>query len=221
MFDIDKLIIREATLNDVDFIATTIIEAEKSATDKIGPANYFEISEADYRKYLIQMLEEEIDGCEISLSSFAVAEYDGQTVAACGGWLEGDNENKMPSSIIKSNLFAFILPKENLLKSQSKYDIVKDIMIEREMGTYQLEYLYTRPDFRGYQIMNKLNGYHIDLAKQKRANKVQIHISDGNRMSIKTCERSGFHVVKKFTSNHPQVKEFYPDNTMLLLEMNL
>ena len=189
MFDINKLIIREATLDDVDFIATTIIEAEKSGTDKIGPANYFEISEADYRKYLIQMLEEEIDGCEISLSSFAVAEYEGQIVAASGGWIEGDNENKMPSSMLKSNLFAFILPKENLLKGQSKYDIVKDIMIEREMGTYQLEYLYTRPDFRGYQIMNKLNGYHIDLAKQKRTKKVQIHISDGNRMSIKTCER--------------------------------
>lgn len=221
MFDLSKLIIRPADLKDVDFIATTIIEAEKSGTDKIGPANYFEISETDYRKYLIQMLEEEIDGCEISLSSFVVAEYEGRIIAARGGWLEGDNEDEMSSSMLKSNLFAYILPKENLLKGQSKYDIVKDIMIEREMGTYQLENSYTCPNFRGYHIMALLDGYHIDLAKQKGAKKIQAHVSNENEKSIKACERSGFHIVKKFTSNHPQVKEYYPDDTMVLLEMNL
>ena len=73
MYNPDKLIIRPATLDDVEFIATTIIEAEKSSTDKIGPANYFGISESDYRNYLIQMLEEEIDGCELSISSFLIA----------------------------------------------------------------------------------------------------------------------------------------------------
>ena len=31
MFDLNKLKIRPATLDDVDFIATTIIEAEKSS----------------------------------------------------------------------------------------------------------------------------------------------------------------------------------------------
>ena len=42
MYNPEKLIIRPATLDDVEFIATTIIEAEKSSTDKLGPANYFE-----------------------------------------------------------------------------------------------------------------------------------------------------------------------------------
>ena len=41
LFDPDQLIIRPATLDDVEFIATTIIEAEKSSTDKIGPSDYF------------------------------------------------------------------------------------------------------------------------------------------------------------------------------------
>lgn len=221
MFDINKLVIRPAEMKDVEFIATTIIEAEKSGTDKIGPANYFEVSENDYRKYLIQMLEEEIDGCEVSLSSFVVAEYEGQVVAARGGWLEGENEDGMSSSMLKSNLFAFILPKDNLMKGQGKYDIVKDIMIEREMGTYQLENSYTLPEFRGFHIMAKLDGYHLDLARSKGVKKVQAHVSNENERSIKACERSGFHIVKKFTSNHPQVKEYYPDDTMVLLEMNL
>ena len=41
MFNPEKLIIRPASIRDIDFVVTTIIEAEKSSTDKIGPANYF------------------------------------------------------------------------------------------------------------------------------------------------------------------------------------
>lgn len=221
MYNPEKLIIRPATLDDVEFIATTIIEAEKSSTDKIGPANYFEVSEEDYRKYLIQMLEEEIDGCEISLSSFVVAEYEGEVVAARGGWLEGDNEDHASSSLLKSNLFAYILPKENLMKGQSKYDIVKDIMIEREMGTYQLENSYTKAEFRGLHIMGLLDGYHIDIAIKKGVKKIQAHVSKENEKSLRACERSGFHVVRYYTSHHPQVKDYYPDDTMVLLERDL
>ena len=221
MFHTEKLKIRPATLNDVNFIATTIIEAEKSSTDKIGPANYFEVSEDDYRKYLIQMLEEEIDGCEISISSFVVAEYEGEVVAAIGGWLEGDNEDHASSSLLKSNLFAYVLPKENLMKGQSKYDIVKDIMIEREMGTYQLENSYTKAEFRGHHIMALLDAYHINIAIEKGVKKIQAHVTKDNEKSLKVFERSGFHIVQYYTSNHPQVKDYYPDNTMILLERNL
>lgn len=221
MYNPDKLLIRPATINDVEFIATTIIEAEKSSTDKIGPANYFEISESDYRNYLIQMLEEEIDGCEISITSFVVAEYNGEIVAARGGWLEGENEDNASSSMLKSNLFAFVLPKENLMKGQNKYDIVKDILIEREMGTYQLENSFTKPEFRGHHIMAKLDAYHIDIAIRKGVKKIQAHVSKDNEKSLKACERSGFHIVRYYTSTHPQVKEYYPDDTMILLEREL
>lgn len=221
MFNPDNLIIRPATLEDIDFVVTAIIEAEKSSTDKIGPANYFEITEADYRKYLIQMLEEEIDGCEISINNFVVAEYDGEIVAAQSGWLEGDNEDCSSSSMIKSNLFAYFLPKENLLKGQCKYDIIKGLMIERGMGVYQLEYSYTKPEFRGYHIMTMLDAYHFKKAKEKGAKKIQVHVSKGNKKALKARERSGFHAVEYFTSSHPQVKEYYPDDTIVLFEREL
>lgn len=218
MFNQEKLIIRPATIRDIDFVVTTIIEAEKSSTGKIGSANYFEISEDDYRQYLHQMLEEEIDGCEISINAFIVAEYEGQTVAALGGWLEGDNEEGLPSSMIKSNLFAYFLPPENLLKGKSKYDILKGLMIEREMGTYQLEFSYTKPEFRGAHIRAMLDNYHINKAREKGAKKIQTHVFKGNTKGIKACERNGFHAAGYFTSNHPQVKEYYPDDTIVLFE---
>lgn len=221
MYNPEKLIIRPATLDDVEFIATTIIEAEKSSTDKLGPANYFELTERDYRKYLIQMLEEEIDGCEISISSFAIAEYEGEIVAAKGGWLEGENEDHISSSMLKSNLFAYCLPKENLLKGQDKYEIVKDIMIEREMGVYQLEYFYTIQKYRGLHIMSQLDNYHFNRAKLAGAKRVQTHVSNGNIKSLKACERSGFQIVRYYTSQDPRVTDYYPNKTMVLLEKEL
>lgn len=219
--DNSKLIIRQAKLSDVEFIATTIIEAEKSGTDNIGSANYFEITEEEYKKYLIRMLEEEVDGCEISLSSFVVAEYDGEPVAARGGWLECDNEDNMPSALLKSNLYGYVLPEENLLRGAKKYNIVKDIQIEREPGSYQLENSFTRADFRGNHIMGKLDNYHIDKAIKKGVKKIQAHVFLNNEQSLRACERSGFKVVKQYVSTHPLTKKLYPDNTMVLLERYL
>ena len=59
MIDDNKYIIRKATLNDVEFIADVIIEAEKSMTNNFGLANFFEMTESEIRKCIIQILEEE------------------------------------------------------------------------------------------------------------------------------------------------------------------
>ena len=115
MIDDSKYIIRKATLDDVDFITKVIIEAEKSMTNNFGLANFFEMSEDEIEGYIKQILEEEIDGCEFSLSSFFVAEYDGEPVSALGGWLEGYYD-EMPSEILKSNLVGFVFPKDKVLK---------------------------------------------------------------------------------------------------------
>lgn len=218
MIDESKIIIRPATLSDVKFIATTIIEAEKSGTDRLGSANCFEITEEEYKHYLVQMLEEEVDGCEISLSSFLVAEYDGEPVAANGGWIECDNEDNMPSAIIKSNLYGYFLPKENLLIGAKKSDILKGIQIDREPGAYQLENSYTKPEFRGYHIRRKLEMAHMERAKEKGATKVQTHVFLNNESSLRGCQNHGFTVVKQYVSTHPLTKELFPDNAMALLE---
>lgn len=220
-FDPDKIVIRPANLDDVEFLATIIIEALKSSTDKAGPANYFEITEEEYQHYLVQMLEEEVDGCEISLSSFLIAEYEGEPVAASAGWIEGDNEDEMPSAIIKSNLYGYFLPKENLLKGAQKIDIIKGIQIEREPGAYQLENSYTRPEFRGHHIRRMLEKAHMDRAKEKGAKKIQAHVFLNNESSIRGCQNNGFVVAKQFISTHPMTKELYPGDTLVLLERYL
>lgn len=221
MIDNGKYIIRKATINDVDFITTTIIEAEKSSTNNLGLANYFDMTEDELRQCLTAILKEEIDGCEFSISSYFVAEYEGKVVSAKGGWLEGHNEDGLSSSALKSNLISFHFPKDKIQNSQKKQEIVNAIQVERESGTYQWEYSYTVVEHRGHHLVPLINEQHIKQAMELGAKKIQGHVFANNTNILKVYKRSGFRVVNRYTSKHPLTKEYYPDDTILLLEKEL
>lgn len=213
--------IRNAALEDIDFIIDTIIAAEKSSTGNLGLANYFEITEVELKGYLREMLDEEIDGCEFSVSSFVVAEDNGKLIGAVGGWVEGKNENDMSSAELKSNLLGYVLPKEVILNTQNKIEIVKDLQIDREYGAYQLEYSYVLPEYRGKHISQMLKQKHFDIAKVAGCKKVQTHVFASNKTNIRINGDLGFVVVSQNTSMHPQASNYYPDKTILLMERQI
>lgn len=223
MIDPNKYIIRPATVNDIDFLVETVIQAEKSSTGNCGLANYFDVTVEEMRDYLTKMFEEEVDGCEFSLSSFIVIEYEGKVVAAMGGWLEGDNEDEMPSSLLKSNLLMYVMPKEKIVKSQENVTITKDLSIEREWGTYQGEYSYILPEHQGQFLMQDLLSAHIERAKSygDKVKKMQVHVFEHNKVVILNNKIMGFKIQKSFTSNNPRVLEFFPYNTILLMEKEI
>lgn len=214
-----EYIIRQAKLKDVNFIAKVIIEAEKSMTNNLGLANFFEISESELNNYLIQMLKEEVDGCEFSLSSFFVACCEDEPVAALGGWLEGYYDD-MPSSVLKANLISYIFPTDRILKLKSKFELVEDIQIEREVGSYQLEYSYTEDKHRGNRLIQRLMEAHLKYAKQLSpgVKKAQLHVFENNPTIIKVHERSGYHIVKRYVSNNQKIFDYFPYNIKLLME---
>ena len=217
----EEIKIRRATLNDVDFLVDTIVAAEKSGTDNFGLAKLFELSEGEMRTYIKAMLEEEIDGCEFSVSSFLVAEHQGRVVSAFAGWVEGQNEDELPSSILKSNLVGYCLPVENVKKSQSKSEIVRPLQIEREEGTYQLEYSYTLPEYRGRGILGKIIEAHEKEAISNNVKKIQVHVFDNNPSAIKSYEKKGFKITKRYESTYPDTSMFFPSNVELLMEKEL
>lgn len=217
----EEIKIRKATLNDVDFLVDTIVAAEKSGTDNFGLAKLFELSEGEMRTNIKTMLEEEIDGCEFSVSSFLVAEHQGKVVSAFAGWVEGQNEDELPSAILKSNLVGYCLPVEKVLKSQSKLEIVKPLQIEREEGTYQLEYSFTNPDDQGKGIMGAIIDAHIQQAVSLGTKKMQVHVFENNPAAIRTYEKKGFKVVCRYESTHPLTLEYFPFNVELLMELEL
>lgn len=218
----DTYTIRKATVKDADFIAKVIIEAEKSMTKNNGLANYFEMPEYKVKECLIKILEEEIPGCELSIDSFIVACCNNRPVSAMGGWLEGYYDG-MPSALIKSNLIGYHFPMENILKTKSKGELVRELHIERDMDTYQLEYSYTENEHRGHRLINKIMTEHLEYAKKLNINvkKAQLHVFENNPTIIKVHQRSGFKITKRVESSNPKVLEYFPYNVELLMEKEL
>ncbi len=214
--------IQKATINDVDFLADVIIGAEKSMTNNLGLATFFELTEEKVKELIILMLEEEIDGCEFSISSFFVACFAEKPVAALGGWLEGYFDN-MPSSLLKSNLIGFTFPKENIIKAQTKLEIIKDIQVEREMGAYQLEYSFVDDKHRGKRLTQELMKVHLDNAKKLNPTikKAQLQVFENNEIITKVHERSGFRIVKRYSSDNKDILNYMPYNVKLLMEKEL
>ena len=223
MIDPNKYIIRPATTNDIVFLVETVIQAEKSSTSNCGLANYFDVTVEEMRDYLTKLFEEEVDGCEFSLSSFIVIEYEGKVVVAMGGWLEGDNEDEMPSALLKSNLLMYVMPKDKILKSQENASITKELSIEREWGTYQLEYSYVSPEHRGQFLVQDLITAHINKAKcyDGKVKKMQAHVFESNKVILLINKMMGFKITKRFMSDNPRIPEFYPFNVMVLMEKEL
>ena len=214
----EDIIIRRATSDDIDFLTDTIVAAEKSGTDNFGFARLFELSENEMRECIKAILDEEIDGCEFSTSSFFVAEHQGKVVSAFAGWVEGQNEDMLPSAILKSNLVGFCLPVENVKRSLGKADIVRPLQIEREEGSYQLEYSFTLPNYRGKGILGAIIDAHEQEAISKGISKMQVHVFDNNPAAIKSYERKGFKETRRYESNHPETSLYYPSNIEILME---
>ena len=202
----EGITINRATINDIDFITDTIVAAEKSGTDNFGLAKLFGVDEETMKGYIHAMLDEEVDGCEMSLSSFLVARHEGKPVAA---------------SLLKSNLIGYVLPQECLLSSREKSDIVKPLQIEREEHSYQLEYSYTKLDFRGKGLMLDIIKAHVEQAILAGCIKMQVHVFDNNKAAIRTYEKMGFEIKKNYLSSHPLTSEYFPSNNELLMEKSL
>lgn len=207
--------IRKATTNDIPFIIETIIEAEKSGTEKFGLSTIFELSETEIKKYISNILDEEIDGCEFSLSSFLIAENNEKQMAAVGGWIEGTNEDKLPSSIIKANLISYYFPTDKIFKLREKSDIISGVQIERKDGSYQIEYVYVRPEFRGNNLVKLLIDEHIKQAQLCKEMFVQVFLNNIGAISL--YKKLGFEINQTFHSENKVTKNYLPDDTKILM----
>jgi len=211
--------IRKATIKDVDFLADVIIGAEKSLTDNLGLANFFEVTEEEVKKYIIAMLQEEVDGCDFSISSFFIAWYGDKPVGALGGWIEG--YHGLSSNILKSNLITYVFPAEKVIKAQAKMEMIKEMLqIERPIGTYQLEYIYVDNDHRGKRITQQLMDVHLAYAKEldPHVTRAQLSCFENNQSIIKAHERNGYVRMKRYVCENEEILNYLPFNVKVLLE---
>jgi len=218
----NEYIIRKATLKDIPFLAEVIVAAEKGNTGNMSYSTLFNLPESKVTELIIAILEEEIDGCEFSLSSYLVTEFDGQPVAALGGWIEGFGENTS-SKIIKSNLISFTFPKESIQTLISNSNIISDMLIDRENMTLQMEYGYIVKEHRGNNLLVPMIDKLVEnaLLVYPGLKKVQFQCFKNTVQVVNLFTRLGYHIVKEARSKGDESLNFLPDKVKLLMEKNL
>jgi hypothetical protein len=216
-----EFIFRNATINDVPFLVDTIIEAEKSGTDKLSYSTIFGLTEDEVQKYLFAILNEEIDGCELSISSFFVAEYKGKVVAALSAWIEGIEG--IPSAILKGNLLNYTLPKECIERAMSMNELIREIHIEYSPNTIQVGAGYVASEYRGNKLLGFLYNKIIDRLLEVKPDvpTAWAQIFSCNIPSIRTFEKVGFLEVLTKESSREEILQYLPSNRKILMKKEI
>ncbi len=215
----NEYIIRKATEKDIPFLANAVIAAEKGVTDKLNYATLFNLTEEQVRKFIIEMFEEEVDGCEFSVSSYFVADFQGEAVAGFGGWIECF-EGGIQSKILKSNLINYTFGKESIEFLKSKSHIVEELIVERDPMTLQFEYLYVYDHHRGHKLADLL----IDKVEENALElfpalkKSQFQLFQNNSRIVKLFEKHGYKVVKSYASANTEILDYLPSNEKYIME---
>ena len=213
----DKFLIRQATVNDISFLVDTIIEAEKSGTAILSYSTIFGLTEQEVRKYLADMLFEEIDGCELSVSSFLVAETNDQVVAALSGWVEGINN--ISSSELKGNLLSFVLPRECIKRAHAINPLVREVHIDYIPHTIQKGAGYILKAFRGQNIFGLLTEKLIEnlLISSPLVSKIYTQIYGCNIPAIRANEKANFKILMTKETLKEEILNYLPSNKKVLM----
>jgi ribosomal protein S18 acetylase RimI-like enzyme len=219
--NIKEFVFRQATVNDVSFLVSTIIEAEKSGTDTLSYSAVFGLTEDEARKYIEEMLLEETDGCELSLSSFIIAEANGETAGAVAAWVEG--LNGIPSIILKGNLLNHVLPQRCIQKAHEVNHLLEELHIEYNPGTIQIGLVYVASAFRGCNLARKLIDSSVTclLKPGVNINEVYVQVFENNTAAIKAYEKADFQVAMKKKSNSEEILKYLPSNSKLLMKKTI
>jgi ribosomal protein S18 acetylase RimI-like enzyme len=217
----NKFVLRNASVSDIPFLIDTIIEAEKSGTDILTYSTIFGLSEEETKEYLAKMLAEEVDGCELSISSFLLAESGAQVVAAAAAWIEG--VDGMPSTIIKGNLLNYTLPIKALEKALYLNSIVSDLHIAYIPNTIQIGLLYVSSAFRGQNLASLLIEEQIKslLKKNTAPTGIYVQVFSNNLAAIKTYDKANFKIVLTKESTHKEILDYMPSKSKVLMKRDL
>ncbi len=213
----NEFTIRQATSDDIPFLVDTIIEAEKSGTSTFTYTTIFGLTEPEARGYITKMLEEDIDGCELSVSAFILVEKAGIIMGAVGAWLEGSEG--ISSNILKGNLLSYILPSSCLEKAISLKNIVNDLHIEYIPGKIMIGLVYIAPEARGKGLVPILIDKKIEMLRETYpdAEEAYIQVFGNNIPAIRAYEKAGFEIIYKKNALLRETANYMPDTTKVLM----
>jgi ribosomal protein S18 acetylase RimI-like enzyme len=210
--------ISPATSADIDFVIDTIIEAEKSGTEKMSFCNIFSMTEPEVRLLLKRILEKDVTGQELSYSEYLICRVDGEYAGACTSWIE--EENGYSAALLKADLLFDFVEREKLIEAQRIFSLIQGVNIEREPGTLQIAYAYVKPKFRGWGIIGLLMNEQIKNQKNRvpGINKAQLRITKTNENAARAYEKIGFVKIYERTVDNDEILKILPAKTKILME---
>lgn len=215
------LVIRQAKIQDVDFIVETIIEADKSGTPICSMCNILCISEKEYRAILTKiLLEDDIEGQELSLSGFLVADLHGEPIGALGSWIE--MATGVPSHILYSTMLLHQIDRKKIPLILAHFRIIRELNFRNESGCIILEYGYVKKAFRRKGVYTRIM---IESVKKHYPTnnvipKVQGSCFRANYPSLNANKKLGFKEVESKISENEELKKMLPYNERVKLEMD-
>lgn len=214
----EKFIFRNAGIDDIPFLVSTIIEAEKSGTDTLSYSEIFGLSEEDTRDYLSKMFLEEIDGCELSVSAYLLAEKNGATVASVSAWVEGSEG--ISSTVLKGNLLSYILPKKCIERAVAFAPLLGTLNIEYIPGSIQIGVVFVTEEGRGKGLANTLINQQVIRLKENNpaVSEAYVQVFSNNIPAISAYKKAGFFVQGTKASPDTTILKLLPSDKKILMK---
>ncbi len=206
-----KYKIRKAEINDIPFLIQSVFQSEKIGTDIISYCTLFDIPENTLSEQLNEAFIEDFEILPWSLNHWYVSVNERDTpIAALAYWREPEISN---SEIQKFQYLSFINKnKVTQPDFMNRYDLLKQIAINREPNHYQFDFLFTEDEYRGQGIMfNMMNV----LINESSSSNFQIQVLESNSKAKKLYERIGFVENKRITLSGLKEKKLLADNTKI------
>lgn len=213
-----SIVIRKAQDTDKDFLINAIIETEKSGSEMISYCRIFSISESDLRKLLGDILDEEVEGQELCISHFLIAEVDGEPAATVSAWIE--KESGIASSILKSNILMYFLDAEVIRAAMPALTLMNEVSFNREEGALQIECVYTLEKYRGMGLAGSIIEEHIRVSRDAGSDlkKVQVILLENNAPAKRAYEKLGFEYIAARKCSDDAILNILPCNAKILME---
>ncbi|MCK9426822.1 MAG: GNAT family N-acetyltransferase [Ignavibacteriaceae bacterium] len=212
------LVIRNAASQDIDFIIETIIEAEKSLTNKISYCNIFSLTEDELISIFRDILSENVTGQELCYSDYLIAEINGEYAGACGAWVEGANGSS--SAVLKADILFGFIPHEKIRDAKRFFTTLQELNIKREKDTLQIANAYVNEKFRGKGLVGKLINEHIKIQKElfPQLKKAQLRPTITNESAFKAYNKLGFELIYEKSTEDEKVLDYLPARGKYLME---
>lgn len=179
--------IRQATGNDIPFLVEAILQADKGVSGKLSYEAIFHLSEKAFTSKLPEILEEDIEGQELCISGFMIAEEEGEAAAACCCWIEAPDQSS--NALKTSILHHFFTPQELTLRPGVK-EVIQAMHLHRTAGALQYESVYVHPRFRGKGLLAKL--FSAQAERYPEATNAEIMLTSGNAAALRSYEKMQF-----------------------------